>query len=341
MLLTKCPMGPLKPWPYLSIHGTERHFFSLNLNGSTLETVSIQLHADNEKRLLHSRKAYRMKNPSNLKPSPLSRRNSALSPMLSEIVTAWQSLPKGLQATMLRMIEFHRNPVTSVNQKRKQEVVSQEIEIAAEFCDIHRKLLRALRHAPKEFNLEMDANGWVRIDQIYAWFDLTLPELRSLGIKKVIAGHGPRLALKGNYIRANYGHSCLEYSPMETSLPNAPLFHGTTGDVLPLIEMFGLTPGYRRFVQLTTDFRYASEIAKNRGSQPVILCVDTKKANKRGVQFFDTGTHAWCSTVVPANCLSTWKASEADEFDSGIELDNDIDATDLNLLVSPKRNEDT
>ncbi|MBN8603396.1 MAG: RNA 2'-phosphotransferase [Planctomycetes bacterium] len=279
-----------------------------------------------------------MTNLFDLEPSNLSRRNSTLPPILAEIVAAWQTLPKGLQTTMLRLVEFHRQPVTTINQKRKQDVRSQDLAAAAELCDVHRKLLRALRHAPQEFNLDMDENGWVCLDQIYAWFDLTLPEMRNVGIKRIIAGHGPRFAIKGNYIRATYGHSCIQYSPQIASIPKVPLFHGTTGDVLPLIDMFGLTPGYRRFVQLTTDFRYAAEIGRNRGSQPVVLCIDIQKANQLGIRFFESGTHVWCSTAIPANCLSTWQASEADPFDAGLAFDDDFDTSDLNQLVSQKRN---
>ena len=73
-----------------------------------------------------------------------------------------------------------------------------------------------------------------------------------------------------------------------------------------MIECFGLSPAKRRFVQLTTDFDYASQIANSHSRSPIVLQVSTTEAIANGVRFYSTDTHVWLATAVPATCLQVW-----------------------------------
>ena len=56
--------------------------------------------------------------------------------------------------------------------------------------------------------------------------------------------------------------------PTAFAIPEAPLFHGTDAGVWSVIQTYGLLPQNRFFVQLTTDFEYAEEIAKAQNVPP-------------------------------------------------------------------------
>jgi RNA:NAD 2'-phosphotransferase (TPT1/KptA family) len=73
-----------------------------------------------------------------------------------------------------------------------------------------------------------------------------------------------------------------------------------------MIECFGLLPSKRRFVQLTTDFDYANEIANSKSRSPIVLQVATAAALESNVSFYPTATHVWLSTSIPATCLQVW-----------------------------------
>jgi RNA:NAD 2'-phosphotransferase (TPT1/KptA family) len=98
------------------------------------------------------------------------------------------------------------------------------------------------------------------------------------------------------------------------SLPDAYLFHGTAASNLDFIDCFGLQPNGRRYVQLTSDFEYAMEIASRNAGEAVVLQIRTAAALESGVHFFATRTHVWLATAIPSDCLQTW-ITQAPFFD--------------------------
>ncbi len=113
--------------------------------------------------------------------------------------------------------------------------------------------------------------------------------------------------------RAAYGHSTHCYQPTTFAEPSEPLFHGTSASNWQMIECIGLAPMGRRFVQLTSDFNYASHVA-SKSSAPVVLQVLRAQALADGVRFVATGSHAWLADAIPAHLLQVWlpDCSESD-----------------------------
>lgn len=115
-----------------------------------------------------------------------------------------------------------------------------------------------------------------------------------------------RVLFKPGFFRAAYGHSSIHFAPTTQSIPDKPLFHGTSANNWSVIECFGLSPVKRRFVQLTTEFDYASQIASSHSRSPIVLQVATADAIALGVKFYSTDTHVWQATAIPATCLQVW-----------------------------------
>lgn len=244
-------------------------------------------------------------------------------PRLLQIVRAWQNLPPHVQESMACLAELGKKP-HNMQQLEAADDLSEAVKRRVyHLHSIHFNLLKALRHRPDELNLQMNADGWVDLENVIQWIESLLPEVRHIGVTNVLAELGDRIQIQDGQIRATYGHSCSQFSPSKPSVPNLPLFHGTSSDRWPNIELFGLRPGDRRFVQLTSSFDYAVQISMKRPQEAIVIQVSTVAAIDEGIQFFDTGTHAWLAEAIPSSCLQVWNASTPKTQDSGIDFDCD------------------
>ena len=122
-----------------------------------------------------------------------------------------------------------------------------------------RTILKALRHTPELYALQMDTDGWVNSVELGQLINQltgtdSLPEfdeiLRVFQEIELI----DRVQFKQGFVRAAYGHSSDVFAPVENAVSDQLLFHGTSAANWSMIECFGLSPAKRRFVQLTTDF---------------------------------------------------------------------------------------
>lgn len=97
----------------------------------------------------------------------------------------------------------------------------------------------ALRHAPWEYELELDKNGWVPIDQLLQalnqsneWQTVKLDDLKVMIEKSEKKRH----KIKENSIRALYGQSIPMKIVKEEAIPPKVLYHGTAHNFLSKIE---------------------------------------------------------------------------------------------------------
>lgn len=98
----------------------------------------------------------------------------------------------------------------------------------------------------------------------------TIQEILKISTKK-------RFEIENNQIRAKYGHTLPIQLKYPTLTKNIPLFHGTSFASLGLIKTEGLKPMTRQFVHLTDSVDLARETALRKGSEIVILTIDTPK----------------------------------------------------------------
>ena len=232
-----------------------------------------------------------------------------LPPKLARIAIAWPSLPPHVQETISTLVDavfpvqenYECFSIPTVQSTRRNRVNLQGISKDT----LRSTVLKSLRHSPELYALNMDTNGWVdaidlgyRISQLIGT-DSIFDCDDVLWIFQEI-GLNDRVQFKHGFVRAAYGHSSDRFAPEEKAVPDQPLFHGTSADNWSMIECFGLSPAKRRFVQLTTDFDYANQIANSHSRSPIMLQVATAKAIALGVKFYSTDTHVWLATAVPA-----------------------------------------
>jgi putative RNA 2'-phosphotransferase len=234
---------------------------------------------------------------------------------IGKISSAWPYLPPHIRDKILTLVDSFFTPEcrchnvaqpsvqASFVDRKKFETTSNQL--------VSRTILKALRHQPQSYGLRMDQNGWVSSSE----FGHLVAQLT--GIEEILScdelqnsvrqlGLSDRVQYQDGGFRACYGHSALQFNPTQASIPTTPLYHGTSSENWRMIECFGILPSKRRFVQLTTDFDYAIDIANSKSRSPIVIQVATVAALESNVSFHPTGSHVWLSTSIPATCLHLW-----------------------------------
>lgn len=171
---------------------------------------------------------------------------------------------------------------------------------------LSKELSYALRHAPWEYELEMDAEGRVPIDQLLNalhreehWKDV-----QEADIQEVIAkSEKKRFELKDGMIRAFYGHSIPMKIVKEEKMPPKVLYHGTARRFLDSIKAKGLLPQSRQYVHFSQDMETAKSVGRRHDGTPCILVIDAKRAWDEGVKFYLGNEKVWLADWVDAKYI--------------------------------------
>ena len=171
-----------------------------------------------------------------------------------------------------------------------------------DYLKLSKEVSYALRHAPWEYELELDEEGFVPIEQLLSSLNetghyerpLTADDLREM----IKAGEKVRHEIVGDKIRALYGHSVPMHIQKQEATPPDFLYHGTTHKALSKILESGLKPMSRQYVHLSVDVEIATTVGKRRDDEPVILIVDAKKAHEDGVKFYIGNDKVWLADQV-------------------------------------------
>jgi putative RNA 2'-phosphotransferase len=161
-----------------------------------------------------------------------------------------------------------------------------------------RFLSEILRHKPEKIGLQLDAQGWARIDDILS----KAPTLKGMAltrtlIDRAVAENDKKRFLiseDGAMIRALQGHSVEVDLQLARAVPPTRLFHGTVENNLPSILKQGLVPMNRHHVHLSADLDTAQRVASRRqGKKTVLLAVDCKAMLASGCQFYLSENRVW------------------------------------------------
>ena len=174
------------------------------------------------------------------------------------------------------------------------------------YDSLSKEVSYALRHAPWEYDLQMDEEGWVLVGQLVAalrkrekWAHISesdLQQMLDLSIKK-------RFEMRGGRIRAFYGHSIPMKIEKEAAVPPDILYHGTARRFLATIRAQGLVPGERQYVHLSQDVETAENVGKRHDARPAILVIDARQAWEDGVEFYHGNEKVWLAEHVPARYI--------------------------------------
>ena len=189
----------------------------------------------------------------------------------------------------------------------KLEEALQELERRKMRVKLSKMMTRILRHEPSGI---VDEEGWADIDELVKLMRrrFNLEWLRREHVLAVAyTDEKGRYEVKGNKIRARYGHSFKVKIELEEANPSERiLYHGTSKNSLPSILKEGIKPMKRVYVHLTTSLDEALENARRKG-RPVILVIDRNCLEQRGIKVYKAGKHVRVTTYVPPECIKEVK----------------------------------
>lgn len=176
-----------------------------------------------------------------------------------------------------------------------------------DYMKLSKEVSYALRHAPWEYELELDEQGWVDIEQLLhslrqdkKWAAVQAGDLDQM----LAASDKQRHEIAERRIRALYGHSVPRKIIKKDETPPDLLYHGTARRWVETILKDGLKPMNRQYVHFSVDTDTASLVGKRKDSSPVILQIDAKQAASAGVKFYHGNDNIWLADELPPEFLS-------------------------------------
>ena len=174
-------------------------------------------------------------------------------------------------------------------------------DIKINYSNLSKEVSYALRHAPWEYELELDSDGWVSLEQLISsfknteeWNNLSKEDL----IQMIELSEKKRHELKCGKIRAFYGHSIPMKISKEEGTPPKFLYHGTSINYLDDIRANGLKPMARQYVHLSEDIDTAKSVGRRKKGETVLLIIDTELAYSKGTKFYIGNDKVWLSDYI-------------------------------------------
>lgn len=175
------------------------------------------------------------------------------------------------------------------------------------YSELSKEVSYALRHAPWEYELEMDESGGVPLEQLLfslhqtpKWEDVTKEDL----IEMIERSEKKRHEIYDDKIRAFYGHSIPMKIVKEEKMPPNILYHGTARRFMDSIAEKGLLPRSRQYVHLSHDIATAEIIGKRHDNNPQILVIDSLSAWNEGIRFYYGNEKVWLADMIPSKYIS-------------------------------------
>ncbi len=172
--------------------------------------------------------------------------------------------------------------------------------------DLSREISYALRHAPWEYELEMDEEGWVPVEQLLdalhrteKWSNISEKDLKDM----IERSEKKRHELADGKIRAFYGHSIPQKILKVEKTPPNVLYHGTARRFWDSINEKGLLPRSRQYVHLSQDIETAENVGKRHDDKPVVLVIDSKRAWDDGIKFYIGNEKVWLADAIPSKYI--------------------------------------
>lgn len=178
------------------------------------------------------------------------------------------------------------------------------------YQDLSKEVSYALRHAPWEYELEMDNEGWVDMYQLIEALskDSRWNKLSETDLERMIElSNKKRHEIRDCKIRAFYGHSMpMKICKVEKQPPNI-LYHGTARTSLESIASYGLLPQARQYVHLSQDIETAIKVGERHDEKPIILEIDSQSAYQHSVNFYFGNEKVWLADFVPNQFIKVIK----------------------------------
>ena len=173
---------------------------------------------------------------------------------------------------------------------------------------LSKTISHALRHAPEQYGLTLDSEGWVATQNLLAALGQRRGQWRGLQESDLAAmmaqSEKQRFEMRDGKIRAYYGHSIADKVERQAANPPAILYHGTTPQAAERIRVDGLQPMNRQYVHLSADEQTAIQVARRRTNRPVVLRIAASEAHQQGIRFYLGNEMVWLAEAVSARFIS-------------------------------------
>lgn len=166
-----------------------------------------------------------------------------------------------------------------------------------------------LRHKPEELGLTLDEQGWCNVDELVKAFKTKFSDFTFETLNEIV-----RTDEKGRYsfnedktlIRAVQGHSTkavnISFEEIDWNSLEHPIYHGTGEKYIDSIYKEGILPKSRNYVHLSGNIETAKKVGSRHG-KPVILQIDSKMMNNRGIKLFRSENGVYLVDKVPNDCF--------------------------------------
>lgn len=173
---------------------------------------------------------------------------------------------------------------------------------------LSKAISHALRHEPWLYELELEDEGWVSVDELLHALRSEKPKWRTLNeadlAEMINCSEKKRHELSHGMIRALYGHSVPGRLLKRPAEPPAVLYHGTSPESLMQIQANGLQPMSRQYVHLSIDTATAEQVGGRKARVPVLLEVQAKTATACGLAFYRGNHLVWLADRVPVQFIT-------------------------------------
>jgi putative RNA 2'-phosphotransferase len=167
---------------------------------------------------------------------------------------------------------------------------------------LSKTISHALRHAPWQYELELDDAGWVSVDALLAALRDDRPAWRTLAADDLAAvlaqSEKRRFEMADGRMRALYGHSVPQRLAKTPAPPPATLYHGTSERTVAAIMAEGLRPMGRQYVHLSVDQETARQVSARKPGRSIILVIRATDAHRQGVVIYRGNEQVWLADAV-------------------------------------------
>lgn len=185
---------------------------------------------------------------------------------------------------------------------------------------LSKEISYALRHAPQEYGLTLDEDGWVSIDALLFALkkDPRFSSVNTDDLHRMIQqSEKKRHEIRNQKIRALYGHSIAKKIQKPSVQPPDILYHGTTRRFANQICTHGLISKNRQYVHLSVDPQTALQVGRRRDDSPVLFQVDAKQAWDGGILFYIGNENIWLADQIPPKYVRKMDAKTIVDFCKG------------------------
>lgn len=172
-----------------------------------------------------------------------------------------------------------------------------------------RFLSLVLRHNPEAIDVAMDANGWVKVEELLQQAAAHGRSISHAQLQQIVAHNNKRrfsFSDDGQRIRANQGHTVDIDLNLPLAEPPAKLYYSTAPQRLERILKSGIRGGQRGYVQLRPRHDDALAIGAARPGA-LLIGVDAAAMHTAGVPFRQTDNRIWLVPRVEPEHISGWE----------------------------------